>query len=211
MAALSMPVAPPRARVSSGWREASYVALDFETTGLDYARDAVVSYGVVPVVGGRVRLEGSIHQLIHPAVPPSPRSQTVHLLRPADLAGAPVLDEARAGLRTALDGRYLLAWYAEIEINFCVRIFGGAERAWRRRTIDVRNLAIAVDGKPSRLRAEPGYGLASAASRFGVPVVSPHEALDDALVTAQLFLVLVRKLPNLPAPTVRDLFAVGGA
>jgi DNA polymerase III epsilon subunit-like protein len=38
-----------------------------------------------------------------------------------------------------------------------------------------------------------------------VPVASPHDALDDALVTAQLFLVLVGKLPATADPTVADL------
>ena len=37
-------------------------------------------------------------------------------------------------------------------------------------------------------------GHAFAAERYGVPVAAPHEALDDALVTAQLFLVLASKL-----------------
>ena len=38
------------------------------------------------------------------------------------------------------------------------------------------------------------YSLSATAERYGVPVASPHEALDDALVTAQLFLVLATKL-----------------
>jgi DNA polymerase III epsilon subunit-like protein len=44
-----------------------------------------------------------------------------------------------------------------------------------------------------------------------VPVANPHEALDDAFVTAQLFLVLVRKLRGLPDPSVRDLLRLAGA
>jgi DNA polymerase III epsilon subunit-like protein len=36
-------------------------------------------------------------------------------------------------------------------------------------------------------------------------VANPHDALDDALVTAQLFLVLAAKLPDRPRPSVGDL------
>jgi DNA polymerase III subunit epsilon len=211
MAALGMPAAPPRARRGVGWRDVSYAALDFETTGLRYDTDAIVSFGVIPVVGGRARLDGSVHQLVRPHLPPSPTSQTVHLLRPADLDDAPPLAEAAPLLRDALDGRYLLAWFAQVEINFLRRAFETRARAWRRRTIDVRNLAIAVDGQPASARTENGYSLSSVARRFGVPVASPHEAYDDALVTAQLFLVLVSKIADRPDPDVRDLLAIAGA
>ena len=79
------------------------------------------------------------------------------------------------------------------------------ERVWRRRTIDVRDVAIAVDGAPSTARAARGYGLTATAERYGVPVTDAHDALDDALVTAQLFLVLAGKLPERPRPTMGDL------
>jgi hypothetical protein len=36
-------------------------------------------------------------------------------------------------------------------------------------------------------------------------VASPHDALDDALVTAQAFLILATRLPAGPDPTVSQL------
>jgi len=36
--------------------------------------------------------------------------------------------------------------------------------------------------------------LSSAAEHYGVPVANPHEALDDAMVTAQLFLLVSARL-----------------
>ena len=202
------PSRPQRAR-GLGWREAEYAALDFETTGLNLESDTIVSFGVVPVSAGRVQMTGAVHQLIDPAIPPSPRSQTIHQLRPKDLAGSPRLEDARGALREALDRRYLLTWFAGVEMNFLRAIFGGTGRMWKRRTIDVRNLAISADGAPATLRRQPGYGLAATAQRFGVPVSTPHEALDDALVTAQLFLVLVGKQPSSPAPSLRVLLRAG--
>jgi DNA polymerase III epsilon subunit-like protein len=69
-------------------------------------------------------------------------------------------------------------------------------------------MAIVIDGAPRGARRERGYALTRTAERFGVPVADPHDALDDALVTAQLFLVLVRKMPDLPEPTSRELTAL---
>jgi len=182
------------------------MALDFETTGLDYATDHVISYGVVPIERGRILAGRARHVLVHPPKDPSARSQTVHLLRPVDLADAPTMEEAAGPFRRSLDGRIVLAWFAEVEITFLRGIYGGSERWWRRRVLDVRDLAIAVDGGNARTRVERGYGLGQTADRFGVPVTAPHDALDDALVTAQLFLVLVGKLPGaVGEPTVADL------
>jgi DNA polymerase-3 subunit epsilon len=202
---------PPVLARRRAWHEARYAALDFETTGLDLRTDTVVSFGVVPVDGARVVMRGAMHQLIEPHIPPSPRSQTIHELRPQDLAGSPTIDEARASLRTALQGRILLVWFAEVELNFLKVIFGGAARGWRRRTIDVRSVAMAVDGIPPSQRDQRGYPLSGTARRYGIPVEDPHEALDDAVVTAQLFLVLASKVPGKPRPRVRDLLELGKA
>jgi DNA polymerase III epsilon subunit-like protein len=38
------------------------------------------------------------------------------------------------------------------------------------------------------------FTLSATAERYGVPAENPHVALDDALVTAELFLVLATKL-----------------
>jgi DNA polymerase III subunit epsilon len=205
-----LPAPPPRARPVP-WRSVGYAALDFETTGLDFRTDTIVSFGVVPVDAGRAVMRGAVHQLIAPLVPPSPRSQTIHELRPQDLAGSPTLAEARAALRDAVAGRFLLVWFADVEVHFLDAIFGGGLRRWRRRTIDVRNLAIAVEGGGADDRARQGYPLSGTAERWGVPVANPHEALDDALVTAQLFLMLVSKLSVGAEPTLRDVLRAGRA
>lgn len=185
-----VPALPPRRLRRRSWREAEFAALDFETTGLDRRRDAIVSFGVVPVRRGRVVLGESVHQLVVPEVPSSPESMKVHRILPRDLEVAPSLEVARELLRRSLEGRFLLAWYAEVEVSFLERIFGGRRRSWVRRTLDARRLAIELEGQDPDVRES----LSRAAERYGVPVAAPHEALDDALVTAQLFLVLASKL-----------------
>ena len=196
---------PPRRVRRRSWREVEFVSLDFEATGLDFARDVIVSFGVVPVRGGRVVLADARHQLVDPDVPPSVLSQKIHELRPQDLAGAPPLDQAKLALRDAIRGRYLLVWFADVEVHFLAAIYGGSPSRWRRRTIDVRNLAIEADGAPASARRDFGYGLTSTAGRLGVPVANPHDALDDALVTAQAFLVCATRLSRGTDPTVDDL------
>lgn len=195
------PSAPPGRWRRRGWREVEFASLDFETTGLDHRRDAIVSFGVVPIRGGRVQVGGAVHQLVIPGVPASASSMKIHHILPQDLAGAPPLEEARETLRSALEGRFVLAWYAEVELAFLRRIFGGRRRTWRRRTVDARRLAIELEGTHPDVRNT----LSATAARYGVPVSSPHEALEDALVTAQLFLVLATKLEERGSRSVRSL------
>jgi len=197
--------AAPHPRRGLPWRETSMVALDFETTGLDLDHDHVISYGAVPIEHGRIRVGAGRTQLIHPPQPPSARSQTIHLLREVDLADAPETRAAAAGLRATLANRFLVTWYADVEIAFLRRLFGGSDRSWRRRVIDVRDMAIVIDEAPAGARRARGYALTQTAERFGVPVSDPHDALDDALVTAQLFLVLAARMSVDGEPSAGEL------
>ena len=187
---LRAPGRPPWSMRSRPWRRAEFASLDFETTGLDRERDAVVSFGVVPVREGRVVVGKAIHQLVVPEVPSSAESMRIHGILPKDLAEAQPLAVAGETLRLALTGRFLLAWFASVEIGFLGRLYGGRPRSWVRRTIDVRQMAIELEHLDQDVR----QSLSSAAERYGVPVANAHEALDDAMVTAQLFLVLAGRL-----------------
>ena len=198
---MAQPDRPPTGRHRSPWWTIEFASLDFEATGLDFVRDRIVSFGVVPVERGRIEVGRAIYQLVDPGgVPPSPESVTVHGLRPVDLRGAPSVDAAREALGAAISGRFLLTWWASVEAGFLNALYGGGVRAWRRRSVDVRQLVIALEGDAGRQ-----LSLTQAADRFQVPVASPHHALDDALVTAQLFLVTATKLNALGRGQLRDL------
>jgi DNA polymerase III subunit epsilon len=186
---------------SRPWREVEFASLDFETTGLDRERDAVVSFGVVPVRGGRVVVGEAVHQLVLSEVPASAESMRIHGILPKDLADAQPFPVAGQTLRLALAGRFVLAWFAGVEIGFLCRLYGGGRRSWVRRTIDVRQMAIELEHLDQDVR----QSLSSAAEHYGVPVANPHEALDDAMVTAQLFLVLADRLEERGLGTARSL------
>jgi len=198
-----VPRVPPRAGRRGSWTGVELAALDFETTGLDLATDRVISWGVVPLRRGGVELREAAYRLVAPGREPGVESIRVHELRPTDLAAAPPLGDVAGELRDALDGRYLVAWAAGIEIAFLRRMFGGSKRAWRRRTIDVRELAAAAIGPGGDARRQ---NLEGACRRFGVPVERTHHAFDDALMTAELFLVLAGSHGGSPAPSVKSLF-----
>ena len=176
------------------WNRARFVALDFETTGLDLEHDSVISFGLVPVDGGRVVLGGARYATVAPVVEISPSSIAVHGLLPDTLTAAPPLSEVRSVLASSLEGRFLVTWAGSIEAAFLSRILGGSRRRWLARTVDVRELAKALD----RRRAAPGdgdiRGLEDTMARFELPAERAHHAFDDALMTAELFLAVAAKL-----------------
>jgi DNA polymerase-3 subunit epsilon len=188
------PARPARWFLQQPWTKAPLVALDFETTGLDLRRDAVISFGAVPIVAGRVELGRAVYREVSPNVPPSAESIAVHHLRPVDLREAPSMEEAREELRAVLDRSFIVTWVAQVEANFLTTVFGGSGLTWLRRTVDAFQMACALErlggGDP-----QTGIGrLEDVADRYGVPVENTHHALDDAVMTAELFLVLAAKI-----------------
>lgn len=187
------------------WTMARFAALDFETTGLDFARDRIISIGVVPVDRGVVLADRGEYRLVDPGrVPISAASTAIHGLTADDLRGAATADEARAALRRSLDRRFLLTWHGYVEAEFLGRLFGSSPRGWLRRSVDVRWLVLALLGD-----AGARSTLSEAAGRFDVPVTAPHHALDDALVTAHLFVETVTRLADDGVRTARDALRLG--
>jgi DNA polymerase III subunit epsilon len=199
------PQGPPRGQKKMPWRTVELASLDFEATGLNFDRDRIISLGVVPIDDGRIDVGRSVYELVDPGeVALTGETVTIHGLRPIDVQGASSADAARETLRHALAGKFLITWYATVEASFLAKLFGTRPSRWLRRSIDVRKLVVGVLGaEAARLTLE------QAAAHFDVPVASPHHALDDALVTAQLFLVTASKLGSVGARTPRDLMRVG--
>jgi DNA polymerase-3 subunit epsilon len=186
------------------WRAVDLASLDFEATGLNFERDRIISLGVVPIDDGRIDVGRSVYELVDPGDVELRETVTIHGLRPVDVRGASSTDAARETLRRALAGRFLITWYATVEASFLAKLFGTRPTRWMRRSIDVRRLVVGLLGaEAARLTLE------QAAARFEVPVASPHHALDDALVTAQLFLVTASKLGSAGVRTPRELMRVG--
>jgi DNA polymerase-3 subunit epsilon len=174
---------------------------------LDFDRDAIISFGVVPIRCARIDVGDALYELVDPGDATfSPDAVAVHMLRPVDLRTGVPLAEAREHLCSKLDRRFLVTWHAGVEAAFLSKLYGRGVRTWLARSVDVRELVLEIDRLQQR-RAD-SYALTDVAARFGVPVASPHHALDDALVTAQLFLVTASILSRFGLRTTKDLLRV---
>jgi DNA polymerase-3 subunit epsilon len=190
--------------VSRSWRRARFLVVDVETTGLDPARDEIVSFACLPVEDGRVLAAAAVAGLVHPDATPAPSSVEIHGLRAADLAAAPDAAEALRPLAAALRGRIPVAHAAWVERAFLrepLRAFG---TRMPRRIVDTallwRLLSI------QRGDGDPGWcALSTVAAGLGLPAHRPHVAEGDALTTAQVFLALATHLAARGRGSVREL------
>ncbi len=178
------------------------IALDLETTGLDPRHDVILSFGAIPIVDGRVRLDWSTYQVMQSNAPIPTEVVRIHQLRPVDVARAASRSQTLAELEALLDSHPLVVWSAWVETSFLAAAYGGRIRSWRRRMIDVRDLVRETDLRMGR-EWNSHETLSMAAARFGVPPGTAHHALADAFVTAQLFLVTGAVSP-LHEPAVRS-------
>ena len=174
------------------WRDARFLALDFEATGLDLRRDDVISFGAVPIASGRMQVGGQAHSYVQPTQLVPGDSSKVHRIRNLDLEGAPDAREATGHLVRMLTGRALIAHAAWVEVAFLKRLLTLQNTKLVSPVIDTAALARVLELSPRIASHEPQ--LEALAESLGVPVHDPHHALGDALTTAQVFLVLVSRL-----------------
>ena len=121
--------------------------------------------------------------------------EATEALRRVDIADAPPLAQAVAVLDTLLKNRILVAHAAWIEQAFLSRAFAAHGGALCCPVIDTAALARADGIAPRSSRRDPD--LEWLAESIGLPPVSPHHALGDAITTAQVFLALTSRLGRL--------------
>ncbi len=189
---------------STPWRAARFAVVDLETTGLDPARDEIISWAVVPVDTGRVVVGATRQGLIRPHAMPTGETIRIHGLRAADLERAPPLAAAIDPLLDALAERRLVAHVAAIERGFLSRALGTAGVEVHEPIIDTARLASGWL-RHQRVTVRHPIGLGDLARRLGLPVHRPHHADGDALTTAQVFVALASHLEGRRELTVRRL------
>jgi DNA polymerase-3 subunit epsilon len=201
------------------WREAHYCVLDVETSGLDPRRDELLAVGLVEIEAGRVRLDRAWHSLIRPpeGFLVAAASIRIHQLTRAELAAAPPPAEVLPALLERLRGCVLVVHVAQIDVRFLNRALKLAYgEKLRGPKIDTARLAMTLHhhaqilGEARHDMPAPAIHLRALAERFGLPVHPQHNALSDAITTAQLFLAQATHLQLQGRTTLGGLLRAGG-
>jgi DNA polymerase-3 subunit epsilon len=194
---------------SPRWDVPVYWALDLETGGLDARHDPILSVGMVPIRAGVIRLGESFSTLIRPdpGRPIRPESVRAHQLLAGDLRKSPPLHAVLLEVDRRLEGGVLLVHNRGIDLPF---LKGGHARTglpWKKpRVVDTVDLIVRAATRRRLFRPGgeemPSLNLSEARRVHGLPEYGAHDALTDAVSTAELFLVLRQVIG---AKRLRDL------
>ncbi len=174
--------------------EVPFVAMDFETTGLNPQKNGIVSIGLVPFTLRRIYCRQSRHWILDPGKPLSAESVVIHGITHSDIDDAPDLSRVLPQLMGALKGRVAVVHHRGIEQPFLnaalkARIGEGVTFP----VIDTMELEARIHrhhplGWFARLLGKKPVSirLADSRTRYHLPYYAPHHALTDALASAEL-------------------------
>ncbi|MDH4609300.1 3'-5' exonuclease [Pseudomonas sp. BN102] len=168
-------------------REQRFVVLDLETSGLNMSRDLVLSIGAVSIFDAAIDLGSQFECTLQRDTGKLSASVLIHGIAPSELAAGVEPAEALLGFMEFLGDSPLLAFHA----TFDQRMLGRAlkhdlDHRLRHSFLDVAELA-------PMLCPEAGIrngGLDEWVEHFGLQVQQRHNASADALVTAEIALIL---------------------
>ncbi|GGX59734.1 3'-5' exonuclease [Saccharospirillum salsuginis] len=191
-----------------------FVALDFETTGLNPNRHSIVSIGLVPFDLNRIRVRGSKHWIVKPRLPLHQRSITFHRITHSDIRSAPDLDEVLDDLLQSLAGRIVVVHHRSIERQFLdVAVRVRLRESIEFPVVDTMELEARLHRKRRRGALAKLFGrdpvsirLADSRERYGLPYYPPHHALTDAQASAELLIAQIADRFS-PGTPIREIWA----
>jgi DNA polymerase III subunit epsilon len=210
----------PKISQKLAWREIDYQVLDIETSGLEAKKDVICAVGIVAIKGGRVRPGDSMYTMVRP--PEGRRidadSIRIHGLLHDDLLQAPPLIEVLPELLRRLTGQVLIVHVAAIDVVFLNQALKQAYGfQLRQPIIDTARLARSLHFTEQYLSSygssegmPPPIALRTLANQANLPIYAQHNALNDAMTTAQLFLAQVHRMDRQGTKNLRGLLRAGG-
>lgn len=178
-----------------------FAVVDVETSGLSTRWHRILQIGVVIVADGQVvDTWTTLVRLRWPLQRVGPRR--VHGLSRRTLRGAPRMREAMTELAERLDGTVFAGHNAAFDAAFI-------ERAARRCGVPLQlgprlcTLRLSRWLDPERTQS---HRLVDVCARYGVPLDRPHDALHDALATAEILPHLLRAHEVADAAALEPLY-----
>ena len=179
-----------------------------ETTGLEKNKDRVISLGWVVIQNGSIKLNTASHILLKNG-PIGEKTVGIHMITDEDIThkGRRPKSAIRY-FRRLLRTRILVVHHAPIEIGFL-------QKLWKEHKISplsfliLDTLAIerSYKNNTQQVMQQGDYRLPECRTRYGLPDYRGHDALTDALATAELFLAQIQ---HANSHSISDLMRLGG-
>ncbi|MCW4630862.1 MULTISPECIES: 3'-5' exonuclease [Marinomonas] len=180
-----------RQAMQRAWTEWNYLVLDIETSGLDPKNDHIVSFGWVCIYKGVIELDTARHIVLDSA--PIGDSVGIHMITDSDVQQQGKRQESVLRyLRHLLRERVLVMHHAPMELGFL-------KHAWQTEALPAFSVSwldtLAIERAKAHRSQQPiqdgGFRLGACRERYGLPEYQGHDALTDALATAELLLAQI--------------------
>lgn len=187
-----------------------FVVLDTELTGLNPRRDEIVSIGAVRIRDMRIMVDENFYTCVRTRKALPKESTLIHRITSERVKTAPSLDEVLPDFVEFCGTALLVGHYVQLDLAFLSRatrkVLGGV---MHNPSVDCARLARAYAANlhrtgQRRMSLDSTYQLPKLASEYGLPLFAQHDALEDAMQTAYLFVFLAAKLQEHGLSTFRD-------
>jgi len=183
--------------------ELTYTVFDTETTGLEpSAGDEIIQIGAARIVNNRLLRQEVFDQLVNPERPLKPESVQIHGITEDMLRGKPNIDVVLPAFHEFCADTVLIAHNAAFDMRFLQLKEARTGVRFAQPVLDTLLLSAVVHPH------QESHKLDDIQDRLGIDIDSRHNALDDALVTAEVFLKLVPLLAEKEIVTVRQALEV---
>ena len=178
-------------------------------------RDEIISIGAVRIENLQIQLSDTFYSLVRPDNIDPNEATLVHRITPEQLQQAPPMEDVLPEFLEFCGDALLVGHFVGIDMHFlnraARRYLGGL---LSNPSVDTMRLARAykearcVDYYGGCDQAE-SYNLDDLSREFNLPRFKPHNALEDALQTAYLFLFLIKKIKHGGVRTLKELYLAG--
>jgi DNA polymerase-3 subunit epsilon len=166
------------------------VSIDCETTSLEVAKAELLSIAAVKIKGNRIAASTAFQVMVQPKTAPDHDNVRIHGLRPTDVRAGLLPEKAVREFLDFIGGRTLLGYYLEYDIAVLDKYLKPLIGA----PLPNRKIEISSRYHDWRQRRYPGSYIdlrwEVMARRLGVPALPRHDAMNDAITTAMMYLTL---------------------
>jgi len=171
--------------------EDEVVVVDCETTGLDVAKDDIITIAAVKVRGNRILTSEKFVAVARPEAKMNAEAIKVHRLLESDVEGGERIRQIMRDFLHFVGGRPLVGYYLEFDVAMIDK------NVLPLIQIELPNRMIEVSEMYYERRygnAQPGEQIDLSFVRMlhelGIPMLDQHDALNDAIMTAEAYVAL---------------------
>jgi len=178
--------------------QTTFIAFDFETTGLNASNDRIIEFGAVMFTTRGV--VSTFHTYANPGIKVPHSAQLIHNISDQDLKNKPSVHGAVQDFFHYIGDHVLIAHNANFDLEFLHAELRRANQALLVHNKIIDTLALAKRTFPR----EKSYRLGNLITSFNLPDRKKHNALEDAYSCKDLFLYIVHHLSFFGELALRD-------